>query len=220
MADSSSKTQLLIAVIGLTGVLGTALIANWDKIFPKPNPTIVDKQPVGSPSPNADSHKKKPVVPLSPKPETSSKPKVFSIDGRMTDQATGRVLCTGTVSAQIADVHQVQRPDVEGRYAFEFEGFAPEDELILDARALDHQELHLSWKLSQLDHLQNLVFVRSASSGAAVGAKIGALAGGGKGALIGSLAGSKTPPAPACADASGPLPAYQARPDASRLTKK
>jgi hypothetical protein len=32
VADAS-KTQVLVAVIGLTGVLGTAMIANWDKLF-------------------------------------------------------------------------------------------------------------------------------------------------------------------------------------------
>jgi len=202
------------------GVLGTALIANWDKIFSKPNPAITNKQESVSSGPgqdahNSDAHKKKPLpsaTPAQPKPEVPPKPKVFTIDGRLTDQATGRVLCTARVSAQIADMHQVQRADVEGRYAFEFEGFSAEDESILDAQAPDHQQLHLSWKLSQLDHLQNLAFARSAPS-AALGAVIGGIAGGGKGAAVGSPSGSRAAaPAAACADASGPLTAYQPTP--------
>lgn len=33
MPDTGYRTQILIAVIGLVGVLGTALISNWGKIF-------------------------------------------------------------------------------------------------------------------------------------------------------------------------------------------
>jgi hypothetical protein len=33
----TSRTQIIVAIIGLLGVLGGAMIANWDKIFsPKP----------------------------------------------------------------------------------------------------------------------------------------------------------------------------------------
>lgn len=35
----SGKTQILIAAIGLTGVLGAALLANWDKLFPSRPPS-------------------------------------------------------------------------------------------------------------------------------------------------------------------------------------
>src|SRR5687767_7052010 len=30
----SGRTQIIIAAIGLTGVIAAAMIANWDKIFP------------------------------------------------------------------------------------------------------------------------------------------------------------------------------------------
>src|SRR5262249_9613202 len=35
MANSDSRTQITVAVIGLFGVLATAVIANWGQIFPK-----------------------------------------------------------------------------------------------------------------------------------------------------------------------------------------
>jgi hypothetical protein len=38
--DSSSRVQIIVAVIGLAGVIATALISNWNSIFPKkPAPT-------------------------------------------------------------------------------------------------------------------------------------------------------------------------------------
>jgi hypothetical protein len=40
---SGSKTQIIIAIIGLIGVLGTAIFTNWDRIFPDKTP-----QPVAS----------------------------------------------------------------------------------------------------------------------------------------------------------------------------
>ncbi|NEO63767.1 MAG: hypothetical protein F6J98_26400 [Moorea sp. SIO4G2] len=33
--DKSHRTEIIVAVIGLVGVLGAALFANWDKLFPK-----------------------------------------------------------------------------------------------------------------------------------------------------------------------------------------
>ena len=33
--DSSGRTQIIIALIGLAGVVATALIANWNNIFPR-----------------------------------------------------------------------------------------------------------------------------------------------------------------------------------------
>jgi hypothetical protein len=47
---SSSRAQIWVATIGLVGVLGGAVIANWDRIFPnnpEPSPT-----PVVTPTPN------------------------------------------------------------------------------------------------------------------------------------------------------------------------
>jgi hypothetical protein len=42
------KTQIIVAVIGVSGVLGTALIANWDKL------THRDAVPAPQPRPSAD----------------------------------------------------------------------------------------------------------------------------------------------------------------------
>jgi hypothetical protein len=36
--DTGSKTQIIIAIISVVGVLGGALIANWNNIFPPPQP--------------------------------------------------------------------------------------------------------------------------------------------------------------------------------------
>ena len=47
---NASRTQITIAVLGLVGVLGTAVISNWDKVFntdPSPPPTT---SPRASPS--------------------------------------------------------------------------------------------------------------------------------------------------------------------------
>ncbi len=49
------KVQIIVAVIGLTGVLGTAIFANWDKIFQNNNSNLlvhnpeVDKTPTEIP---------------------------------------------------------------------------------------------------------------------------------------------------------------------------
>ncbi|MGB6745408.1 MAG: hypothetical protein WBE38_17310 [Terracidiphilus sp.] len=37
--DSSARIQIIVAVIGLLGVVATAVISNWSSIFPKPAPT-------------------------------------------------------------------------------------------------------------------------------------------------------------------------------------
>lgn len=36
--DSSNRVQIIIALIGLAGVIATALISNWNSIFPKKSP--------------------------------------------------------------------------------------------------------------------------------------------------------------------------------------
>ena len=41
---SGSKTQIIIATIGLVGVIATALFANWDKMFPPPQTNVVEKR--------------------------------------------------------------------------------------------------------------------------------------------------------------------------------
>jgi|HubBroStandDraft_5_1064220.scaffolds.fasta_scaffold46238_4 hypothetical protein len=44
--DSSARIQIIVAVIGLLGVIATAVISNWSSIFPKPAST----QPAASTS--------------------------------------------------------------------------------------------------------------------------------------------------------------------------
>lgn len=51
-----NKTQIIVAVITLIGVIGGALITNWDKLFPpnqapapKPTPMIEEKSPDHTP---------------------------------------------------------------------------------------------------------------------------------------------------------------------------
>ena len=50
MADSTSRTQITVAVIGLLGVLTASVIGNWDKIFgPKDPPRIGVPAPIQHP---------------------------------------------------------------------------------------------------------------------------------------------------------------------------
>ncbi len=50
--DSSSRVQITVALIGLLGVVATALISNWNNIFPKrspaPTPSIASSTTSGS----------------------------------------------------------------------------------------------------------------------------------------------------------------------------
>ena len=53
MSDSSHRVQIIVAVIGLIGVLGAAVIANWDKIFGpvmQPEPVSIPIGDVSSPA--------------------------------------------------------------------------------------------------------------------------------------------------------------------------
>ncbi len=48
MDDKSYRAQIIIALIGLTGIIGGALITSWDKIFPpgqETPPAVSDMQP-------------------------------------------------------------------------------------------------------------------------------------------------------------------------------
>jgi hypothetical protein len=54
MADANPRTALVVAIIGLVGTLGAALITNWTKIFPTtaPEPTVpMEYRPAASGSP-------------------------------------------------------------------------------------------------------------------------------------------------------------------------
>ncbi len=48
MPETNHRIAIVVAVIGVIGTLGTALIGNWDKMFPPPQPTppiMVTPQP-------------------------------------------------------------------------------------------------------------------------------------------------------------------------------
>lgn len=50
MAEERPRTQIVIAIVGLVGVLGAAVIANWDKIHgPPAAPALSTVQPPGAP---------------------------------------------------------------------------------------------------------------------------------------------------------------------------
>jgi hypothetical protein len=45
MADPSHRVAITVAIIGLAGTLGAALLSNWDKIFSRaPQPKVVDEE--------------------------------------------------------------------------------------------------------------------------------------------------------------------------------
>jgi hypothetical protein len=45
MADPSHRVAITVAIIGLAGTLGAALLSNWDKIFSRsPQPKIVNEE--------------------------------------------------------------------------------------------------------------------------------------------------------------------------------
>ncbi|MCP9836131.1 hypothetical protein KBY84_01325 [Cyanobium sp. N.Huapi 1H5] len=60
MADPSHRVTITVAIIGLVGTLGAALLSNWDKIFTRaPQPPVEDhqlpkppKDPIETPSAN------------------------------------------------------------------------------------------------------------------------------------------------------------------------
>lgn len=78
----SYRVQIIVAVVGLIGVLGAALIANWDKLFPKPPDNTANKSEKSKDEPPADK-------PLKPTPVTNEngRPK----DGVLVDDSDPRV---------------------------------------------------------------------------------------------------------------------------------
>jgi hypothetical protein len=50
---SSHRVQIIVAVLGLVGVLATAILSNWDKFFPGPPPPTVEptRAPTAAPPP-------------------------------------------------------------------------------------------------------------------------------------------------------------------------
>jgi hypothetical protein len=53
--QGENKTQILVAVIGLLGVLGGAVFGNWDKIFKSPPAQVQSSSPTASPVPSTPS---------------------------------------------------------------------------------------------------------------------------------------------------------------------
>lgn len=51
MADPSHRVEITVAIIGVAGTLGAALIANWDNVSTQnPQPSVVDEQPTYKPT--------------------------------------------------------------------------------------------------------------------------------------------------------------------------
>jgi hypothetical protein len=85
MADDkgpNTSTAVLVALIGTAGVLGGALIGNWDKIFPRPTPPLETRAagpaPTQPTAPDASSTKAAAAAapgPAGPGPESSGAPK-------------------------------------------------------------------------------------------------------------------------------------------------
>jgi hypothetical protein len=53
--QGENKTQILVAVIGLLGVLGGAVFGNWDKIFKSSAAQVQSSSPTASPLPSTPS---------------------------------------------------------------------------------------------------------------------------------------------------------------------
>jgi len=49
--SSSSQVQIILSIIGVVGTLGVAVIANWEKIFPKPPVPSPSISPTPAPTP-------------------------------------------------------------------------------------------------------------------------------------------------------------------------
>lgn len=60
MADSSSRTQIAVAFIGVMGVVAAAVFSNWDKIFP---PAPPQNQVAKTPAPKPDTPALEPKTP-------------------------------------------------------------------------------------------------------------------------------------------------------------
>jgi hypothetical protein len=61
MADNSSRTQIILALIAVSGVVATAVAPNWDKIFPpRPAPVAASTPP---PAPAAAKSESAPIDP-------------------------------------------------------------------------------------------------------------------------------------------------------------
>src|SRR2546429_256794 len=85
MAESGYRLQITIALISLVGVLGGAVIANWDKLFP-PSPNPVPPRPT-APAPTVEpptATRYQPTKP-SPGPESFGATSRPAMSARMVD---------------------------------------------------------------------------------------------------------------------------------------
>src|SRR5262245_28803294 len=73
MAEQSSRVQIAIAIIGLVGVLGTAIIANWKTIFSHEDAGSLKTTPTPSPKVSVDQGAS---VTRSPSPSPTHEPSV------------------------------------------------------------------------------------------------------------------------------------------------
>ena len=72
--SKNSKTQIIVAIIGLIGILGGALFANWQKVFP-PEPTQVmtdTNENIISPVPSRNESKLEKSVSITAKKESTN----------------------------------------------------------------------------------------------------------------------------------------------------
>ena len=65
MADNSSRTQIILAVIAVSGVIATAIAPNWDKIFPPRSAPV----PASTPPPALAAAAKSDPAPTAPVPD-------------------------------------------------------------------------------------------------------------------------------------------------------
>ncbi len=70
--NSSARIQIIVALIGLLGVVGTALIANWNNIFPKPTPASTSSS-TSTPTPTSSTSAAKPITSISTPPDSHSR---------------------------------------------------------------------------------------------------------------------------------------------------
>jgi hypothetical protein len=79
MPDSNNtRVQIVVAIIGLIGVLGTALITNWDRVFPPKKQEAVTAQPP-TPSTGATPSKSQPPKKPAAKPLPNTEASISSL---------------------------------------------------------------------------------------------------------------------------------------------
>src|SRR5262249_48347655 len=92
MELTNSKTQIIISIIGLAGVLGGALFTNWEKVFPKERNVPQDVRKDASPTPQTgEQHQPSASQTASPRQveRSESEPSQFDISGTWYDSFGG-----------------------------------------------------------------------------------------------------------------------------------